>query len=642
MCGIAGKLHFDPTRPVDETLIRRMNAVQAHRGPDGEGVWTDGSVGLGHRRLAIIDLSPAACQPMGNEDGTVWVVANGEIYNHLALRADLERRGHCYRSASDSETILHLYEEYGQDCVHRLRGMFAFALWDGRRRSLLLARDRFGQKPLLYAETPDGLTFASEIKALLQDPAVSGEVDEVALHHYLTYGYVPAPQTAFRGVRKLPAASLLLWQDGRVTVERYWTLRYMPKLEIGEEEAAERLLALLREATRLQLMSDVPLGAFLSGGIDSSAVVAMMAEAMSEPVKTFSIGFDEQSFSELGYARQIAERYATEHHEFTVTPDAMAVLPELVWAYGEPYADSSALPTYYVARETRRYVTVALNGDGGDEAFAGYERYVAARLDARYARIPKWLREGIVAPLARRLPESTRRRDYLRYLKRLALAAETSPERRYARWIILMDNALKERLYTPDFRARMAGIDSLSILEQAFAAADSADDIERAQFADIQVYLPEDLLVKVDIAAMRHALEGRSPFLDHELAEFAARLPAHYKLRGRTTKYLLKRALREYLPESILRRPKQGFALPVGHWFRHDLRRVAYDVLLDPRALRRGILDGGAVRSLLDEHGSGRANHGGRIWELLFLELWFRAYVDRPRAALNGPAEGIA
>lgn len=641
MCGIAGKLNFDPAHPVGEAVIRRMNAVQAHRGPDGEGVWLNGPIGLGHRRLAIVDLSPAGHQPMGNEDGTVWLVCNGEIYNHPTLRADLERRGHRYRSASDNETILHLYEEYGQDCVHHLRGMFAFALWDGRRRCLLLARDRFGQKPLLYAETPDGLAFASELKALLQDPAVSGEVDEVALHHYLTYGYIPAPQTAFLGIRKLPAASILLWQDGRVTIERYWMLRYTPKLEIGEEEAVERLLTLLREATRLQLMSDVPLGAFLSGGIDSSAVVAMMAEVMSEPVKTFSIGFDEQSFSELPYARQVAERYATEHHEFTVTPDAVAVLPELIWAYGEPYADSSALPTYYVARETRRYVTVALNGDGGDEAFAGYERYVAARLDTRYTRIPRWLREGIVAPLARRLPESTRRRDYLRYFKRLALAAEASPERRYARWMTLMDNAAKERLYTPDFRAQIAGIDSLSILEQAFAAADSADDIERAQFADIQVYLPEDLLVKVDIAAMRHALEGRSPFLDHELAEFAARLPAHYKLRGRTTKYILKRALRDYLPASILRRPKQGFALPVGHWFRHELRQAAYAVLLDPRTLRRGILDGGAVRALLDEHVSGQANHGGRIWELLFLELWFRTYIDRPRAALDGPASGI-
>jgi asparagine synthase (glutamine-hydrolysing) len=642
MCGITGKLHLDPTHPVDEALIHRMNSVLVHRGPDDEGIWIDGPIGLGQRRLAIIDLSPTGHQPMSNEDGTVWITHNGEIYNHLELRADLERCGHRYRGTSDTETILHLYEEYGRAFVRYLRGMFAFAIWDSRRCRLLLVRDRFGKKPLLYAETADGLTFASEIKALLQDPTISRDVDEVALHHYLTYGYVPAPQTAFRQIRKLPPASTLLWEDGRISVERYWTLSYTPKLEIGEEEAAEQLLALLRQVTRLRLMSEVPLGAFLSGGIDSSAIVALMAEAMGEPVKTFSIGFDDPTFDELHYARQVAEQYATDHHEFTVTPDALAVLPELVWAYGEPYADSSALPTYYVARETRRYVTVALNGDGGDEAFAGYERYLATRLATRYEQVPRWLREGIVAPLARRLPESTGRKDFFRRLKRFVLAMGDSPERRYARWIILLDNADKERLYTPEFRTRMAEVDSLALLEQAYAAADSPDFVERTQFVDVHTYLPDDLLVKVDVAAMIHALEGRSPFLDHELAEFAARLPVDYKLRGRTSKYILKRALRDHLPASILYRDKQGFGMPVGRWFRRELRPVAYDVLLDPRTLQRGILDGDAVRALLDEHVSGLVNHGYRIWELLFLELWFRTYVDRPRAALLGPAEGIA
>jgi len=641
MCGINGKLYCDSMRPVDEALIRRMNGILHHRGPDDEGVWIGGSIGLGHCRLAIIDLSPTGHQPMSNEDGTVWLTYNGEIYNHLDLRTGLERRGHRYHSTSDTETIIHLYEEYGRDCVHYLRGMFAFALWDDRQRCLLLARDRFGKKPLLYAETGGGLTFASEIKALLQDPAVSRDVDDVALHHYLTYGYIPGPQTAFRQIHKLPPASTLLWENGRISIERYWTLRYTPKLEIGEEEATEQLLALLRDATRMRLMSEVPLGAFLSGGVDSSAIVALMAEAMDEPVKTFSIGFDDQTFNELHYARQVAQRYATDHHEFIVTPDALAILPELVWAYGEPYADSSALPTYYVARETRRYVTVALNGDGGDEAFAGYERYLAARLAARYERAPRWLREGIVAPLARRLPESTRRKDPVRQLKRFVMAMETSPERRYARWIILLDNLEKERLCTPEFRARMAGIDSLVLLEQAYAAADSPDFVERTQFVDVHTYLPDDLLVKVDVATMIHSLEGRSPFLDHEVAEFAARLPPEYKLRGRTSKYILKRAMRNHLPDSILHRDKQGFAMPVGRWFRHELRPVAYDVLLDPRTLQRGILEGSAVHALLDEHVSGQVNHGYRIWELVFLELWFRTYVDRPRAMLSGPAEEI-
>ncbi len=657
MCGIAGKLHFDPNRPVNQALIRQMNAIQRHRGPDDEGLWTDGSIGLGHTRLAIVDRSPTGRQPMSNEacvacpgglsreqgrsNGSVWITCNGEIYNHLELRAGLERRGHCFRGRSDAEAILHLYEEYGRGCVERLRGMFAFALWDSRRRRLLLARDRFGQKPLLYAQTGGGLTFASEIKALLQDPAVAREVEPLALHHYLTYGYVPTPQTAFQGIRKLPPASTLLWEDGRISIECYWTLRYTPKLEIGEEKAAEQLLDLLREAVQLRLMGEVPLGVFLSGGIDSSAVVALMAEATGEPVKTFSLGFDDPSFDELPHARRVAGRYATEHHEFTITAEALALLPELVWAYGEPFADSSALPTYYLARETSRCVTVALNGDGGDEAFAGYDRYLAARLAAHYERLPHWLRESVIARLSRSLPESTRRTDPLRRFKRFALAMDAAPERRYARWITLLDNEAKRWLYTPEFRAQMAGLDSLAMLDRAFAAADSPDLVERCQFADVHTYLPDDLLVKMDVAAMSHSLETRAPFLDHELAEFSARLPVEYKLRGRTSKYLLKRALRDHLPALILGRDKQGFGLPVGGWFRRELHPVARDLLLDPRTLRRGILDGAAVQALLDEHVAGRANHGYRLWELLCLELWFRAYLDRPRAELTGPAEGI-
>ena len=642
MCGITGKLHFAPTRHVGEDLIRRMNAVLRHRGPDDEGVWIEGHVGLGHTRLAIIDVSPSGHQPMSNENGTIWLTFNGEIYNHRDLRAILQQQGHRYRSTSDTETILHLYEEYGADCVQHLRGMFAFALWDSDRQLLLLARDRFGQKPLFYAETAGGLTFASETKAILQDPAVSREVDEVALHHYLTYGYVPGPWSAFRAIRKLPPASTLTWVGGRIDIERYWTLHYVPKLSIREEEAAERLLSMLRETTQMQMMSDVPLGAFLSGGVDSSAVVAMMAEYSDEPVNTFSIGFEDPSFDELRYARQVAERYATNHHEFIVTPDALSVLPQLVWAYGEPYADSSALASFYVARETRRHVTVALNGDGGDEAFAGYDRYLATQLAGRYQQVPRWLREGIVAQLARHLPESTHSRDLFRRFKRFVRAIETTPERRYARWTSLLDNPDKEQLYTPEFRARVAQVDSLNLLEGAYDAADSEDFVERTQFVDIQTYLPDDLLVKMDIATMMHSLEARSPFLDHALAEFAAGLPAEYKLRGRTSKYILRRAMRSHLPESILRRGKQGFGVPVGRWFRGELRSVAYDLLLEPRTLSRGILDGEAVRRLLTEHWSGGADHGQRIWALLFLEIWFRTYLDRPRAALTGPLADIA
>jgi len=641
MCGITGKVNLDSNQAIDKALICRMNELLRHRGPDDEGIWIHGSIGLGQRRLAIIDLSPTGHQPMSNEDGTIWLTFNGEIYNHLDLRARLEQSGHRYQGNSDTETIIHLYETYGCDCVKHLRGMFAFGLWDARRQRLLLARDRFGKKPLLYAQTAEGLTFASEIKSLLQDPAVSAEVDQRTIHHYLTYGYIPTPMTAFSQIRKLPPASMLLWENGSISIQRYWNLCYTPKLTLTEAEAAEQLLTLLRQAVQMRLMSDVPLGAFLSGGIDSSAVVALMAEAMSEPVKTFAIGFNDQSFNELEYARQVAERYETDHHEFVVTADALAVLPKLVWAYGEPYADSSAVPTYYVARETRQYVTVALNGDGGDEMFAGYDRYLATRLAAQYERVPAWLRERVIAPLIRRLPESGKKKDFSNRLKRFVLAIGERPERRYAGWITLLSNPDKGNLYTADFQAYIADIDSLNLLEQVYESADSPDFVERTQYVDTQTYLPDDLLVKVDIATMLCSLEGRSPFLDHELAEFAARLPANYKLRGRVSKYILKQAMRDHLPGSILKREKQGFGVPVAHWFRNELRQVAYDVLLDQRTLGRGIFNGAAIRMMLDEHVGGQVNHWQHIWELLVLELWFRTYIDRPRLALTGPAEGI-
>ena len=427
MCGISGKLHFNRNHPIDPALIARMNGTLIHRGPDAEGVWTHGPIGLSQRRLAIVDLSPTGQQPMSNEDGTVWITYNGEIYNHPELRPELERRSHRYRGSSDTETILHLYEEYGCACVEHLRGMFALALWDERNQCLLLARDRFGKKPLLYAETEDGLVFASELKALLQDEGVSRDLDETALHHYLSFGFIPAPQTAFRQIRKLPPAHTLFWQAGKLTIDRYWSLPFTPKLQLSEDEAAEQTLTLLREAVRIRLMSDVPLGAFLSGGIDSSAVVALMAEMMSEPVKTFSIGFDDESFDETPFARQVAQTFATDHHEFRVNPDAVGVLPELVWGYGEPFADSSALPSYYVAKMTRQHVTVALNGDGGDELFAGYERYVAEDLSGRYGALPGWLRNGLLTPLAQALPEPAGRKNLVRRVKNFVLAQNAPP-----------------------------------------------------------------------------------------------------------------------------------------------------------------------------------------------------------------------
>ncbi len=615
-----------------------MNAVMRHRGPDDEGLWTGGHVGLGHVRLAIVDLSPTGRQPMTNEDGTIWISFNGEIYNHAALRDDLLARGHRYRGASDTETIIHLYEEYGSEGVARLHGMFAFAIWDARRGRLLLARDRFGKKPLFFAETEEGLTFGSEIKAVLQDPEVPTDADDTALYHYLTYGYVPGPQTAFKAIRKLPPGSTLVWEGGRVTEHRYWQLGYAPKLAIAEEEAAREVFRLLREATADRLMSDVALGAFLSGGIDSSAVVALMTQASGDRVKTFSVGFDEATFDETRYARLVAERYETEHHEFIVTPDALATLPALVWAYGEPYADSSALATFYIARETRRHVTVALNGDGGDEIFAGYDRYLAARLSARYQKLPAGLR-SLLAQATSHLHESTTRKGLAKRVKRFVSALEESPARRYGRWVSFWDDTAKALLCTQEFHSRVAHVDSLALLEPRYERADTRDPAERAQAMDVETYLPDDLLVKADVATMANSLEGRSPFLDHRVAEFAARLPADQKLRGRQTKCVLRQAMRPHLPEAVLHRGKQGFGVPMGAWFRGQLRSFAQDVLLDRQTRERGLLDPVAVGQLLEEHLSGRADHGERIWQLLWLEVWFRTYVDRPRAELTGPLD---
>jgi asparagine synthase (glutamine-hydrolysing) len=638
MCGISGKLTLQPDPTLDQ-LVNQMNHVLRHRGPDDDGVWVGGNgrIVLGQRRLAIVDLSPNGRQPMSNEDGSIWITFNGEIYNHPALRPQLEAKGHQYRGASDTETILHLYEEYGRECVTRLRGMFAFALWDEQRQLLLLARDRFGKKPLVYAETTDGLIFASELKALLQDERVSRDIDQLALHYYLTYGFIPTPQTIFGQIRKLPPAHTLVWQNGQISLERYWSLDYLPKLNLSEAEATEQLVHHLREVVQIRLMSDVPLGAFLSGGIDSSAVVAFMAEAMSEPVKTFSIGFRADSYNETAYARQVAAHFQTDHQEFVVEPDALAILPELVWGYGEPFADSSALPTYYVAKMTRHYVTVALNGDGGDELFGGYTRYQAHRLALTYDRLPDFLRQKLLPALVGRLPESDAYNSPTRRLKHFLLAQNQPLDRRYGRWLTLMDDAQKSTLYTSQFAAQMRPYDAFAPLGEVYGQTAVLPWLDRLLHLDTHSYLPDDLLVKVDIATMIHSLEGRSPFLDHKLAEFVARLPIQYKIRGRQGKYLLKKALTPYLPPEILRRPKQGFAAPLAGWFRQELKETVRAVLLDERAIGRGIFAPTAVGRLLDEHISGKANHRYPIWQLLMLELWFRAYIDRPRDALTAP-----
>ncbi|MEW5766968.1 MAG: asparagine synthase (glutamine-hydrolyzing) [bacterium] len=647
MCGICGKLNFDG-QPVDESLIRKMCAALEYRGPDDEGIYLNAEggiqkaefrlppsefrIGLGHRRLSIIDLG-AGHQPMANEDGSVWIVYNGEVYNFQSLREDLEKKGHRFRTQSDTEVIIHLYEDYGPDCVKYLRGMFAFAIWDNRRQRLLLARDRLGKKPLIYALTTSSLIFGSEIKTVLQDPYIKREVDLEALHHYLTYGYVPAPLTMFKGIKKLPPASILFWEKGRFKVERYWNLNYLPKLQLREEECVERLLGLLKEATKLRLISDVPLGAFLSGGIDSSAIVGMMAGLSDKPVKTFSIGFEEASFNELKFARLVSERFGTDHYEFMVKPEALEILPKLIWHYNEPYADSSAIPTYYVSRMTRQHVTVALTGDGGDEAFAGYERYLANRIAQTYEKIPSFIREKVIFSLISQLPESTSRKSFSQRIKRFTAAISEPPQRRYIRWVSIFNNQQKQELYSPEMKEKTAHLDSVNLLLDVYRQANTDNFLDATMFVDVMTYLPDDLLVKVDIASMANSLEARSPFLDHKLVEFAASLPPNLKLKGKTTKYILKNSLKKYLPRNILCRDKMGFGVPIGRWFRQELKDYAYEVLLDDRAKNRGYFDSNSVRRILDEHTSGRIDHRHRIWSLLNLELWHRMFIDHKEAA---------
>jgi len=616
-----------------------MCDLLAHRGPDGDGVWTDGKVGLGHRRLAIIDLTPAGRQPMTTTGGAVRITFNGELYNFLELRGQLKGLGHRFRTGTDTEVMLAAYRQWGAECLKRFRGMFAFAIWDADAQTLFMARDRVGKKPLHYLIDGDGLAFASEPKAFLADRGFEPRANLEALSAYLSYQYVPSSLSAFEGVHKLPPAHYLLVQDGRLTMRRYWKLSYARKRRLTEEDACAELVERLREAVRVRLISDVPLGAFLSGGVDSSAIVAAMAGLGGAPVKTFSIGFDEEAFDERPYARLVAGRYATDHHEFIVRPKATEILPQLVWHYNEPYADASAIPTYYLSQLARRHVTVALNGDGGDENFAGYRRYITPGLARAFDRLPAVARRAFGA-VARTAPLPSRSDSVMyrgrRWLRRLS----DSPEGRYGRRMMIFGPDLKAEVCDAEFLRASGGSDAPRFLPDAFAASDATDWVDRALDADVNCYLSDCLLVKVDIATMAHGLEGRSPLLDHEFMEFAASLPSDLKLHGRTTKYIFKRAVRDLLPADIIDRPKKGFSVPLDVWFRTDLRDMSGDLLLDGRLAQRGYFKPGRVKQLLEEHWRGSGSWHNQLWSLLMLESWHRMFIDeRPTRA---PSETAA
>ncbi len=623
MCGICGKIAGRGS--VEEALIRRMCGVMRHRGPDEEGIYLDRNMGIGMRRLSIIDLDTGH-QPIFNEDESALIVSNGEIYNYRDLRGLLEKRGHRFRTKTDAEVILHLYEEKSEGCLAQLRGMFAFAIWDGRQRKLFLARDRIGQKPLYYWKGDATLLFASEIKSILEDPAVSREIDLEGLDDYFTYGYVPWPRTIFKEIKKLPPAHYALYENGTLKLTRYWTVSYEePGAARTVEEYAERLRELLFESVRIRLMSDVPLGAFLSGGVDSSTIVGIMSQLMDRPVETFSIGFEDRSYNELKYARLVANRFGTNSHEFEVKYDHVPeILSRLVHHFDEPFADSSAIPTYYISEIARRYVTVVLSGDAGDEVFAGYRRYLARRLVSYYNRLPRPLRKNLVERAARMLAEpgvyyGHSLRNKVKLFLDYASTVEKEP---HTSWVPFFSTTAKGELYSSELRSHLG--ERKSHLEEFFQEADSEDQISQMMWVDLMTNLPDDILTKVDRMSMAVSLESRAPLLDHKLIEFMSTVPVRLKLRGLSFKYILKKAVEDLVPREILRREKQGFVVPLALWFRKELKEEAEEVLLEEESWGERFFNGQFIREIVQKHVRGEADYSQEIWALLVFKLWQR------------------
>ncbi len=635
MCGICGAIWSDPKLNIDEPTLVRMTEVLRHRGPNDQGTYrTEYSlrppyeplpgVALGFRRLSIIDLSTGH-QPMANEDDSIWVVFNGEIYNFATLRRRLEGAGHKFRTQSDTETIVHLYEDEGVRCFEHLNGMFAIAIWDRRQRRLVLGRDRLGKKPLVYRREPGRLMFASELKSLLEVPGVPREIDPSALDEYLTYQYVPHPRTIFRGIRKLPPGHFAVWQDGEWEERPYWQPDFNAERPITETAAIEQIRELLTSAVQLRMRSDVPLGAFLSGGIDSSLIVALMQQQSERPIQTFTIGFPVKEYDETRYARRVAAHVGTEHHEMQVTPDAAEILPQLVWNYDEPFADSSAIPTWYLSQMTRQHVTVSLSGDGGDELFAGYTRYKALWISTLLDRSGP-LRTVLASKFWLRLPGGSRQRSLVRRIKRFSENLHIAPPRRYLDWLVIFNEARRAALYTDEFVAQLPDADPFDFLDAAWQRAGKRDPISAASLSDLVTYLPGDLMTKVDIASMAHSLEVRAPFLDVRVVEFAAALPAALKFRWGQGKYLLRRAFGDLLPREIWNRRKMGFGVPLDHWFRNELRDLTRDTLLAPEARCLRFFRREAIEQLFREHIEHRFDHAPRLWSLAFLELWLRRW----------------
>lgn len=628
MCGICGVIHCDTSQHVEKNVIQKMARSIEHRGPDDEGIYLEGFVGLGHRRLSVMDLSSDARQPMVNKERNIWVVFNGEIYNFLRLKRELEQEGYSFCSKSDTEVLLYLYQKEGVACLEKLRGMFAFAIWDERKQLLFMARDRMGKKPLFYTRTSNSFVFASEIKSLLQHPEVKRNIDPVAIHHYLTYQYVPPSLCAFSNIHKLPPAHYLVWQKNTIHVSPYWQLSYLPKWPVKTErdkrDLEKRLWEKIEESVCLRMNSDVPMGVLLSGGLDSSIVVAMMRDASQEEIQTFSIAFSDHSYNESHYARCIADKFHTKHTEFCVEPD-VSILPKLAWYYDEPYSDSSAIAMYYVCKLARQYVTVVLTGDGGDESFAGYDRYQAIQWFQKIQSFFPKISAKALRSLLMSFP-CGHSKGNLWKAKKFLEGYSSSPEHTYWKWMSCFTPEMKQMLYTKDFFSQVEAKDCFDLFYQKYQECHADSSLDRILYTDVSLYLPNDLLVKTDIASMSNSLEARSPFLDHKLMEFTARLPQDWKINKNISKYILKKLYKNILPEEIINRKKMGFAVPLDNWLRNGLKEMAEDILLSSKTIQRGYFQRSWIEKMLQEHASQKWNWQHHIYNLLMLELWHRAY----------------
>lgn len=624
MCGIAGILNLD-ARPVSAAMVKRMSHALAHRGPDGEGVFLDGSIGLGHKRLAVIDLSSDAQQPMCNEDRSVWLTFNGEIYNFRELRRELEGRGHRFRSHTDSEVILHAYEEYDLEFLSHLSGMFAFALWDKRQQRLLLARDRLGIKPLFFAHTKNSLIFGSEIKSLLEHPDVPRTLNRNALHDYLSLNYVVAPRTLFSGIMQLePAHYLLSYADGRSREQRYWDVGFGVDASLTESQVLDCVRSHLERSVSSQLVSDVPVGVFLSGGVDSSAIAALMTHSNKSPIQTFSVGFNEPTYSELNFARQMAQHIKSHHHEMIVAAEVVETLPKLVWHAEEPTADSSMLPLYHLARLARSEVKVVLSGEGGDEVFAGYETYRAPTVMGFYSRLPLWMRTHVLPRAVDLLPVSSSKVSFESKLRRFVRGAHLTSQAAHLTWRMIFSESEKSELYSPEFGFPPNGHSTSDTFQPFLERVHDANLINQLLYVDLCGYLPNDMLVKADRMTMAHSLEARLPLLDHDLVEFMAQVPPKFKLRnGWGLKPLLRGAVKDLVPTPILRRGKQGFNVPKGLWMQGIMRDFVAARLLEPSAWGRlGLFRPEGVKRIVQDHWDGHSDNSHQIWSLMCLDLW--------------------